>query len=188
MPHSTAGPPGRKCEHPGSGIHEVLDDTKLLVGASEQCLFPLQGQAPTDLPRVTISTDGSSFGNPGPAGWAAVLRCGAAVKDLAGSAGHATANRAELLGILGGLGALRRPCAVTVFSDSRVSVLGCMRAVLGIGTPRRTPLANADVLREIAAAAAPHRVEFVWVRGHVGDLDNERADDLARQAAMGRAA
>ncbi len=142
------------------------------------------------LPHVLIATDGACRGNPGPGGWAAILRCGNAEKILSGHAAATTNNRMELTAALEALRALSRPAQVTIETDSRYLVDGMTKWLSGwIRRGWRTadgkPVANVDLWQALAEAAAPHRPRWLWVRGHAGHPANERADALAN-AAMDR--
>jgi len=142
----------------------------------------------SDAKEVTMHTDGACLGNPGPGGWAVVLRCGRHRRELSGGRRRTTNNRMELLAAVEGLRALKGVCAVTVVSDSRYLVDGVMK-----GWARRwrdagwrrggsaTP--NADLWALLLELCERHTVRFEWVRGHAGDADNERCDSLSVLAA-----
>lgn len=138
--------------------------------------------------RVEIFTDGACLGNPGPGGWAALLRCGATESELVGSARHTTNNRMELMAAIAGLEALTRPCSVQLTTDSRY-VMDGIRSWLpawkrnGWRTAARKPVKNTDLWQRLDTASARHEVEWVWVRGHAGHAENERVDALARRQA-----
>lgn len=143
----------------------------------------------TDLPRVEIATDGACKGNPGPGGWGAVLRYGTVEKDLSGGETPTTNNRMELMAAIRALQALKRPSHVTLSTDSRYVMDGLTKWLKGWQrngwmTASRQPVKNADLWRELVAAAEPHRIDWVWVKGHAGHPDNERADRLASDAAL----
>ena len=143
----------------------------------------------SDLPKVEIATDGACKGNPGPGGWGAVLRYGAAEKDLSGGEAPTTNNRMELMAAIRALEALKRPSHVTLSTDSRYVMDGLTKWLKGWQrngwmTASRQPVKNADLWRELIAAAEPHRIDWVWVKGHAGHPDNERADRLASDAAL----
>jgi len=133
----------------------------------------------TDRPHVLISADGACLGNPGPGGYAAVLILGRHRREVSGGYAHTTNNRMELLAAIHGLEVLTKPCRVTVRSDSRYLVDGMMRG----GASHAA--VNRDLWRRLVALCRVHEVEFVWVRGHAGDPDNERCDGLATAAARG---
>ena len=143
----------------------------------------------SDLPRVEIATDGACKGNPGPGGWGAVLRYGSAEKDLAGGETPTTNNRMELMAAIKALEALKKPSHVTLSTDSRYVMDGLTKWLKGWQrngwkTASKQPVKNADLWRELIAAAEPHRIDWVWVKGHAGHPDNERADKLASDAAI----
>ncbi|MBB5955995.1 ribonuclease HI [Saccharothrix tamanrassetensis] len=134
---------------------------------------------------VEIYTDGACSGNPGPGGWGAVLRYGRHEKDLyGGDAGPTTNNRMELMAPIQALESLTRPAAVRIYTDStyvRNGILSWMARWKANGwlTSAKQPVKNADLWRRLEEAAAPHEVEWHWVKGHAGNVDNERADQLA---------
>jgi len=137
---------------------------------------------------VEIFTDGACLGNPGPGGWAALLRYGAQESELAGGAPHTTNNRMELMAVISGLEALTRPCSVRLVTDSRY-VMDGIRSWLpvwkrnGWRTAAKKPVKNIDLWQRLDTAAARHEIEWLWVRGHAGHAENERVDALARQQA-----
>jgi ribonuclease HI len=139
---------------------------------------------------VEIWTDGGCKPNPGPGGWAAVLRFRDTVRELSGRADVTTNNRMELTAAAEALEALRRPCRVVVHTDSEYVRNGITR--WHTGWVRRNwrnaagdPVANMDLWRRLLDAAKPHEIEWKWVRGHSGDEMNERADQLATTARTG---
>jgi ribonuclease HI len=135
---------------------------------------------------VTIYTDGACEPNPGPGGWAALLRFGDQEKVLTGSSLHTTNNRMELTAAVEALKALKRPCSVDIFTDSEYLRRGTTEWLPGwrARSWRRKggALANIDLWQELDAAVRQHKIEWHWVRGHAGDRDNQRVDRLARQA------
>jgi ribonuclease HI len=137
---------------------------------------------------VEIFTDGACLGNPGPGGWAALLRYGTQESELAGGAPHTTNNRMELMAVISGLEALTRPCSVRLVTDSRY-VMDGIRSWLpvwkrnGWRTAAKKPVKNIDLWQRLDTAAARHEIEWLWVRGHAGHTENERVDALARQQA-----
>jgi len=138
--------------------------------------------------QVEIFTDGACKGNPGPGGWAAVIRSGAREKEISGGEPDTTNNRMELLAAIRGLEALKRPCRVALYTDSVYVRDGITKWIHGWRrngwkTAARKPVRNAELWQELVDAAAPHRVEWHWVRGHAGHPENERADRLACDAA-----
>ncbi|NYT43003.1 ribonuclease HI [Sphingomonas sp. R-74633] len=144
----------------------------------------------SELQHVEIATDGACKGNPGKGGWGVVLRMGSTEKELSGGEAHTTNNRMEMMAAIQGLKALTRPCRVTLHTDSRYVMDGLTKWIHGWmkngwKTADKKPVKNADLWQELLAAAKPHRVEWVWVKGHAGHPDNERADKLASDAAIG---
>jgi ribonuclease HI len=142
----------------------------------------------TNLPKVEIATDGACKGNPGPGGWGALLRMGATEKELSGGETLTTNNRMELTAAIRGLEALKKPCEVTLSTDSRYVMDGLTKWIHGWQkngwkTADKKPVKNADLWQELLAAVKPHRVKWTWVKGHAGHPDNERADRLASGAA-----
>jgi ribonuclease HI len=137
---------------------------------------------------VEIFTDGACKGNPGPGGWGAVIRAGAREKELSGGEPLTTNNRMELLAAIRGLEALTRPCRVALYTDSIYVRDGITKWIHGWRrngwkTADRKSVKNAELWQELVEAAAPHKVEWHWVRGHAGHPENERADRLACDAA-----
>jgi ribonuclease HI len=137
-----------------------------------------------DLPLVQIFTDGACKGNPGPGGWGALLRIKTTEKELSGGEPLTTNNRMELTAAIRGLEALKRPCRVTLTTDSRYVMDGLTKWIHGWQrngwkTADRKPVKNADLWQQLLTAAAPHRIEWKWVKGHSGHDENERVDQLA---------
>lgn len=143
----------------------------------------------TELPQVEIATDGACKGNPGPGGWGAVIRMGARERELSGGEALTTNNRMEMTAAISGLNALTKPCRVTLSTDSRYVMDGLTKWIKGWQrngwkTADKKPVKNADLWQELLDAAKPHRIEWVWVKGHAGHPENERADRLASDAAV----
>lgn len=140
-------------------------------------------------PAVLLVTDGSCPGNPGPGGWAALLRFAARERILTGSEPATTNNRMELTAVHQGLAILTRPCAVTLKSDSQLVVKAFAEGWLvrwqqnGWRGSNGQPVANQDLWQAILDAARPHTLTPQWVRGHATDPDNLRVDQLAQAAA-----
>lgn len=137
--------------------------------------------------RVEVWTDGGCKPNPGPGGWAAILRYGTTERELSGAETLTTNNRMELTAAAVALEAMTRPCTVILHTDSEYVRNGVTR--WSNGWVRRNwrnaagdPVANMDLWRRLLAAAARHQIEWRWVRGHAGDPMNERADRLATRA------
>lgn len=143
----------------------------------------------TEPTMVEIATDGACKGNPGPGGWGVLLRSSGTERELSGGEPQTTNNRMELMAAIKGLEALKRPCRVTLSTDSRYVLDGLTKWVAGWQrngwkTAAKQPVKNEDLWRALIDAAAPHRVEWVWIKGHAGHPDNERADKLASDAAL----
>jgi ribonuclease HI len=141
--------------------------------------------------QVEIYTDGACSGNPGPGGWGAILRLGAHEKELSGGDPATTNNRMELMAAIEGLNALKKPSAVTVHTDSRYVMDGAMTWLKnwkkrGWKTADKKPVKNEDLWRALDDAMARHQITWKWVRGHAGHVENERADQLARNAIPGK--
>ena len=133
--------------------------------------------------RVTVYTDGACSGNPGPGGWAAVLRYGAAEKELSGGEADTTNNRMELTAVIRALEALRESCAVTVYTDSqyisRAMTEGWLKKWKAAGFTKKGGLKNAELWRELDELLQKHAVAFRWVKGHADNEYNNRCDQLA---------
>lgn len=138
---------------------------------------------------VQIFTDGACKGNPGKGGWGALLRMGEVEKELSGSERDTTNNRMELMAAIRGLEALKQPCQVTLHTDSRYVLDGITKWVFGWQkkgwkTADNKAVKNEDLWRALLAATRPHKIEWVWVKGHDGHPENERVDKLASDAAI----
>ncbi len=139
----------------------------------------------TELSEVEIFTDGACRGNPGPGGWAAILRYHGVEKELSGYEPETTNNRMEMTAAIAGLEALKRRCSVRLYSDSQYLRDGITKWIhgwkqRGWRTADKRPVKNVDLWRQLDAAAVRHAVSWEWVRGHAGHPENERADALAR--------
>lgn len=137
--------------------------------------------------RVIAYTDGACKGNPGPGGWGVLLVYKGQEKELYGGEPMTTNNRMELMAAIAALEALKRPAVVHIHTDSTYLREGITKWIhawkaKGWRTADRKPVKNVDLWQRLEAAAAPHRVEWHWVRGHAGHDENERADALARRA------
>jgi ribonuclease HI len=144
-----------------------------------------------ELPLVDIFTDGACRGNPGPGGWAALLRTGGKERELSGGESPTTNNRMELMAAIRALQALTKPCRVALYTDSNYVRDGITKWIHGWvrngwRTADRKPVKNADLWQELLDAAAPHRVEWHWVKAHSGHVENERVDALACAEADSR--
>lgn len=141
---------------------------------------------------VEIFSDGACSGNPGPGGWGTILRFNGRQKELSGYEPETTNNRMELSGAIAGLEALKRPCRVRVTTDSEYVKKGMTEWIdgwvrRGWVNSQKKPVANRDLWERLLQAAGPHQVQWCWVRGHAGHAENERCDELAREAiARGR--
>ena len=139
---------------------------------------------------VEIYADGSCLGNPGPGGWASVLRFKDHRKELYGGYALTTNNRMEITAVLEGLRALSRPCMVTMYTDSKYVANAIAQRWLsnwqsnGWKTAGKKPVKNQDLWLELANLLQTHRVDFRWIKGHAGSPENERCDELARTAAQ----
>lgn len=136
--------------------------------------------------QIDIFTDGACSGNPGPGGWGAILRAGAHEKEIWGGEPHTTNNRMELLAVIRALELLKRPVVARVHTDSQYVQKGISEWIhgwkaRGWKTAAKTPVKNEDLWRALDEAAGRHKVDWVWVKGHAGHAENERADELARR-------
>ncbi len=138
-------------------------------------------------PVVEIFSDGACSGNPGPGGYGTLLRCGDHVRELSGFAPETTNNRMELLGAIAGLEALTRPCLVRVTTDSQYVCKGMTEWIQGWRkkgwkNSKKEDVANRDLWERLLTLSGRHQITWHWVRGHAGHPENERCDELARQA------
>jgi ribonuclease HI len=141
---------------------------------------------PATPPDVILYTDGACSGNPGPGGYGAVLRYGAHEKEIGGGETLTTNNRMELRAVIAGLDLLKEPCAVTIHTDSRYVLDGVTKYMPnwqrnGWRTADKKEVKNIDLWQALADALARHAVDWIWVKGHAGHPENERADALARR-------
>lgn len=144
--------------------------------------------AAADTP-VVVYTDGACSGNPGPGGWAALLRWRDQERELTGAEAHTTNNIMELQAVIAALEALKRPSRIKLHTDSRYVMDGITRWIHGWKrngwkTADRKPVKNLELWQRLDRASALHHIEWCWVRGHSGDPDNERVDALARAAVV----
>ena len=138
--------------------------------------------------QITLITDGSCLGNPGPGGWAAILRYGGKTKELVGSDPSTTNNRMELTAVIEGLNALSEPCEVLLEIDSQYVKNGVNEWMpnwkkRGWKTASKKPVKNQDLWQALDAAVGRHKIDWKWVKGHADHADNNRCDELARGAA-----
>jgi ribonuclease HI len=135
---------------------------------------------------VELFTDGACSGNPGPGGWAAILRtAGGRERELSGGEAQTTNNRMELMAAIAGLEALRRPCTVVLHTDSKYVMDGATKWIHGWKkngwrTADKKPVKNVELWQRLDEARARHHIDWKWVKGHSGHVENERADRLAR--------
>lgn len=132
---------------------------------------------------ITLFSDGSALGNPGPGGYGAILRYGEVEKIIRGGEKHTTNNRMELLGVIEGLKALKEPCDVTIVSDSSYVIKGINEWLQGWVKRDFAKVKNPDLWLEYLEVSTPHRIRGEWVRGHDGHPENERCDQIAREEA-----
>ena len=138
--------------------------------------------------QIQLITDGACHGNPGPGGWAAILRYGPHKKELFGSSPHTTNNRMEMAAAIEGLRALKEPCAVEIVTDSEYLKKGMTEWIEGWKrrnwlTKEKKPVLNKDLWLTLEALVKGHQARWTWTRGHDSHADNNRADELATQAA-----
>ena len=141
--------------------------------------------------QIEIYTDGACSGNPGPGGWGAILRYGRdgqqTEKELSGAEILTTNNRMELMAAISALKALKHPCQIDLYTDSEYVRRGVLEWLAGWQargwkTADKKPVKNQDLWEALLAAMAPHQINWHWVKGHNGHPENERADQLAREA------
>lgn len=142
---------------------------------------------------VQLITDGSCLGNPGPGGWAYILRYGAHKRECSGSETQTTNNRMELMAAIQGLNAIKEPCQVTIVTDSQYVKNGVQSWLAGWKrngwkTAAKKPVQNQDLWQALDEAVARHKTVWEWTRGHASHEDNNRCDELARAAAERAAA
>lgn len=186
-----------------AGGIRTLDQALALLQAGADCLGTSrgvaileelkqnqQGEQPKGLPEkeVEIYVDGACLGNPGPGGYAALLQAQGQEKVISGGEKATTNNRMELLAAIKALEALKHPCKVKLYTDSRYLKDGITKWLPrweknGFRTAKGQPVKNRDLWERLAALARKHKIEWVWVKGHAGHPENERCDQLARQEA-----
>lgn len=141
---------------------------------------------------VRIYTDGGCIGNPGPGGWAAILRYQEHIRELSGRFRRTTNNRMELRAAIEALAALKRPCSIELYTDSQYLRQGITQwskrwQANGWMTAKKEPVKNRDLWQRLLDEVARHQpaggIQWQWLKGHAGHAENERADELANQAA-----
>ena len=135
---------------------------------------------------VDIFTDGACSGNPGPGGWGAILRYGDIQKEMSGGEAETTNNRMELMAAIEALNALKSPCEVDLYTDSKYVMDGISKWIFGWKkngwkTADKKPVKNGEIWQALDIANQRHKVKWHWVKGHAGHPENERADELARK-------
>ncbi len=145
-----------------------------------------QAAAPGDRPAVRIYTDGACRGNPGPGGWGALLVSDGHEKELHGGEAATTNNRMELKAVIRALESLKRPCDVDLYTDSQYVKNGIQTWIHGWKrngwrTADRKPVKNAELWQRLEEATHRHQITWHWTKGHAGQPENERADELARE-------
>lgn len=162
-----------------------------MLGLRTTILFPAPlGIDMAQRKHVDIYTDGACSGNPGPGGWGAILRCGGVEKELSGGEAETTNNRMELTALIEALSALKYPCDVTVYSDSKYVLdalqLGWAEKWQKNGWMRnkKDKALNPDLWEQLLQLVQTHNCEYVWVKGHAGHPENERCDEMAVEQSM----
>jgi len=138
---------------------------------------------------VEIFTDGACSGNPGPGGYAAILKYGEEIREISGYEVETTNNRMEMMAVIEALRQLKRPCEVRVITDSQYVVKGMTEWIQGWVkrnwlTSQKKPVLNKSLWKELLRLCQKHKIEWQWVKGHNGHPYNERCDQLAREAIM----
>lgn len=141
-----------------------------------------------DRATVEMFTDGACLGNPGPGGWAALLRFRDTDKELSGGEAMTTNNRMEMMAVIAGLRALTRPCRIAITTDSQYVQKGITEWIhawkrRGWKTADKKPVKNVDLWQALDEACGDHDISWHWVKGHAGHVENERVDVLARNEA-----
>ena len=136
--------------------------------------------------QVEIYTDGACRGNPGPGGWGVLLRSNGHEKELCGGALETTNNQMELLAAIKALESLKEPCQIELFTDSNYVKKGITEWIInwkknGFKNSKKKPVVNAELWMRLDTIASQHKVNWQWVKGHAGHIENERADTLANR-------
>lgn len=136
--------------------------------------------------KVVIYTDGACSGNPGPGGWGALLTYNDITKELCGGEKDTTNNRMELMAVIESLNSLKESCEVELFTDSKYVLDGLTKWIhnwkaKGWKTANKKPVKNVDLWKSLDTACQRHEIDWNWVKGHTGNVGNEKADELARQ-------
>lgn len=139
--------------------------------------------------KVDVFTDGACSGNPGPGGWGAILRFRGKEREISGAEPKTTNNRMELMAVIAALEELKEPCHVTIHTDSKYVLDGATKwldgwKARGWKTADKKAVMNPDLWQRLEKALDRHKADWLWVKGHSGHIENERADELARQAIL----
>lgn len=137
--------------------------------------------------KVEIFCDGACSGNPGAGGWGCILRCGGHEKEISGADANTTNNRMEMTAAIEALSSLKRPCHVSLTTDSQYLVKGMTEWMdgwvrKGWKNSKKDEVANRDLWERLRDLSGEHRIEWLWIKGHNGHSENERCDELARKA------
>ena len=140
-------------------------------------------------PFVEIFADGACSGNPGPGGFGAIMRCSGKEKEISGCEPRTTNNRMELMAVISAIEALKRPCRIRVTTDSNYIVKGMSEWINGWilnnwRNSQKKGVLNRDLWERLLKAVKGHDIEWVWIKGHNGHVENERCDELARQGIV----
>ncbi len=136
---------------------------------------------------VKIFTDGACCGNPGPGGYGAILKYGQEIKEISGCESETTNNRMEMMAVIEALGQIKRPCKIRVFTDSNYVVKGMTEWIQGWIkrnwlNAQKQPVKNRDLWEDLLRLSAAHKIQWQWIKGHSGHPENERCDQIARDA------
>ena len=135
--------------------------------------------------KLEMFTDGSCSGNPGPGGYGTILRYNGIEKEISGGEANTTNNRMELMAVIAGLQALKEPCSITLYTDSKYVADGIAKGWAASWRARgwkksdRSPALNPDLLGQLLDLLEEHDVKIIWVKGHAGHRENERCDEMA---------